>query len=237
MRERGFTLVEVLIMTPILMLTIIVMTSFLFSQYGQLTQQGALLNLQVESQNITFSMQDDIFFADSFATTINSNLIDDHAPTGGWNNATTPPTLIISTPALTANRRSENRQPVYINTQGCTPDVIQENSPLYNNVIYFAQGTRLYKRIVSAPITMSTCGSSYFKQSCPEPNSSSSCPPDRLVTDKLDSFNLTYYDANNAVVTDPNFATKVKVDLQLKDKAFAEDIHATSSLTLKKLNQ
>ncbi len=224
-------------MTPVIMVTVVLMCSYLFGQYGQLTQQGALLNLQVEAQNIVFSMQDDVFFADSFETTKNSNLTDAHQPSGGWNNATTPPTLIISTPAMTANRRSDVRQPVYINTIGCDPSTIEENSALYNNVIYFPSGTNLYKRILSAPSSMSTCGTSYFKQSCPTQYATSSCPPDRVMTDKLNTFNLTYYDASNAVVSSPITATKVKIDLQLKDKAFAEDIYATSSITLKKLNQ
>lgn len=235
--EAGFTLVEVLVMTPVIMVTVILMCSFLFSQYGQLTQQGAQLNLQVEAQNIVFSMQDDIFFADSFETTKNANLSDAYAPSGGWNYATTPPTLIISTPALTGNRRSENRQPVYINTEGCDASVLEQNSVLYNNVIYFTSGTNLYKRILTAPSSMLTCGTSYYRQSCPAQNVGASCVADRRLTDKLNSIAITYYDATNTVVSSPTTATKVKIDLQLKDKAFAEDIYANSTITLKKLNQ
>ncbi|MCA9333015.1 hypothetical protein KDA00_04030 [Candidatus Saccharibacteria bacterium] len=212
------------------------MTSFLFNQYGQLTQQGALLNLQVEAQNIVFSMQDDVYFADSFNTTKNSNLTDAYQPSGGWTYNSNPKTLIISTAALTTNPRSENRDFVYINTEGCDPSVIEDNSILYNNVIYFTSGTSLYKRILSAPSSMTTCGASYKKQTCPQGQSSSSCPADILVTDKLDSFSITYYDTGNNVITDPALAEKVKVDLVLKDKAFAEDIYADSSITLRRLN-
>ncbi len=237
LNQKGFTLVEILVITPIVMLTIILMTSYLFNQYGQLTQQGALLNLQVEAQNIVFSMQDDVYFADSFNTGLNSGLIDTNQPTGGWKNNTTPQTLILSTPAMTANRRSDTRKPVYINTLGCDASVLEDNSILYNNVIYFANGTNLYKRKVSAPSTMSTCGTSYYKQSCPAGKTSSTCPLDILVTDKLQGFTITYYDTGNNVVTDPTLAEKIKVDLQLKDKAFAEDIFADSSITLRKLNQ
>lgn len=235
--QQGFTLIEVLVITPVIMLTVIIMTSFLFNQYGQLTQQGALLNLQVESQNIVFSMQDDIFYTDSFNTTKNSNLTDSYQPTGGWTYNTNPQTLILSKPALTTNYRSENRQPVYINTYGCGSSTLQDNSLLYNNVIYFASGTNLYKRTLSAPSSMSTCGTSYEKQTCPAAHVTASCRADILVTDKLNSFVLTYYDTGNNVVSDPTVAEKVKIDLQLKDKAFAEDIYATSSITLRKLNQ
>jgi competence protein ComGC len=235
-RQAGFTLVEILIIAPIVMVTIVIMISFLFNQYGQLTQQGSQLNLNVEAQNIVFSMQDDIMFANAFTQGLNSGLVDDYEPGGGWVYNSTPSTLIISTPAETANHRSSNRQPVYIDTEGCDASVLKDNSPLYNNVIYFVSGTNLYKRSVTAPSTMATCGTSYQKQNCPAANASASCPADRLLTDKLNSASFTYYDTNNTVVTDPELAEKVKIDLQLKDRAYAEDIYSTSTITLRKLN-
>jgi Tfp pilus assembly protein PilV len=235
--QAGFTLLEVLIMAPILMVTIVLLMSYLFSQYGQLTQQGALINLQVEAQNITFSMQDDIFFARSFESDKNTNLVDTYQPGGGWQSNTSPPTLIISDVALTNNRRDANRQAVYIDTLGCSPQsTLEQNDELHNNTIYFVSGTNLYKRILTAPASMSTCGISYQKQTCPAANANSSCPADRLLTDKLSNFNLTYYDTDNNVTTTPEQAERVKVDIQLHDKAFAEDIDASSSITIRKLN-
>jgi competence protein ComGC len=234
--ERGFTLLEILIMSPIVMLTIVIIISYLFNQYGQLIQQGSQLNLNVEAQNITFSMQDDLFFANAYTSGINSGLVDAYQPTGGWKAASTPQTLIVSVPAETANHRSASRQPVYINTLGCEASVLTDNSPLYNNVIYFVSGTNLYKRYITAPSTMNTCGTSYQKQTCPSSNATSSCPADRLLSDKLSSFTVTYYDTSNTVTTTPELAEKVKIDVQLKDKAYAEDIFSSSSITLRKIN-
>lgn len=236
LHEQGFTLIEILIMSPIVMLTIVIIISFLFNQYGQLVQQGSQLNLNVEAQNITFSMQDDLFFANAYSSGINTYLTDSNQPTGGWKAATTPQTLIVSVPAETANRRSPSRQAVYINTEGCDATVLTENSPLYNNVIYFVSGTNLYKRYLTAPSTLSTCGTSYQKQTCPSNKVTSSCPADRLLTDKLQSFTVTYYDTGNAVTTNPDIAEKVKIDIQLKDRAYAEDLTSSSTITLRKIN-
>lgn len=236
--ESGFTLIEVLIMSPIIMVTIVLLMSYLFSQYGQLTQQGALINLQTEAQNIIFSMQDDLFFAHSFESDMNTNLVDTYKPTGGWKSNTTPPTLIISDIALTTNRRNANRKPVYINTLGCTPQsTLEQNDELIENTVYFVSGSKLYKRIITAPSTLSICGTPYQKQTCPSTNTTPTCPADRLITDKLYSFGVTYYDTDNNTTTTPEAAEKVKIDLKLSDRAFAEDIYATSSITLKKLNQ
>ncbi len=234
--SKGFTLIEVLIMAPIIMVTIIIIMSFLFNQYGQLTQQGAQINLNVEAQNIVFSMQDDIFYANAFVDDLNSNLVDSHQPSGGWDGTTTPTTLLISTPAMTQNHRSASRQPVYINTVGCGSSVLEDNDALYNNIIYFSSGTTLYKRIVSAPSTLATCGTSFLKQTCPAASVTSTCQADIVLTKNLQSFTATWYDSSGNVVTSPGSATTIKVDLQLKDRAYATDIYANSTITLKKLN-
>lgn len=234
----GFTLIEILVITPVVMITVILTMGYLFNQYGELTQQGAQINLKTQAQTISFSMQDDVFFASNFVTDKNSNLADAYAPSGGWYSNTNPPTLILSTTALTESRRNATRNPVYINTLGCTPDDVKiQNDELQNNIIYFVSGTTLYKRILTAPAALSTCGTSYVKQNCPSANATASCPADIVMTDKINTFSVTYYDVNNAVITTPELAEKVKVDLQLKDKAYAEDIYATSSITLKKLNE
>jgi hypothetical protein len=236
-KNDGFTLVEVLIMSPIIMVTVVLLMSYLFGQYGQLTQQGALINLQVEAQNIIFGMQDDLLFAKSFESDKNANLTDAYQPSGGWTHNTTPPTLIISDLALTTNRRAANRSPVYINTNGCSPQaVLETNDELYNNTIYFVNSGKLFKRVLTAPSSLGVCGNLYQKQTCPSANATPTCPPDKMLSDKLNTFAITYYDTGNNVVTSPELAERIKVDIQLKDKAFAEDIYANSSATLRKLN-
>jgi type II secretory pathway pseudopilin PulG len=236
--QRGFTLVELLVICPILMVVIAYTMNYLFAQYGQLIAQQGLVNLQVEAQEVTFSMQDDVFFSNAFGNTANSNLSDPYQPSGGWVATTTPQTLIVSTPALTASHRDPNRKPVYINTYGCSPEsTLEKNDVLYNNVIYFMSGTNLYKRVLTAPSSMSTCGTSYVSQTCPANYANSICPADRLMSDKVSQFSVVYYDSSNTVVTNPEQATEVKVTIQLHDVAYAQDVYATSSLTMRRINQ
>lgn len=238
LQTAGFTLIEILIICPILMLVIAYTMNYLFGQYGQLTKQQGLVNLQLGVQEVTFSMQDDVFFSNAFTTTTNSNLSDPYAPSGGWKATTTPQTLILSTPALTSSHRDPNRKPVYINTVGCSPEAtLEQNDPLYNNTIFFVSGTNLYKRTLTAPSSLSTCGTSYLKQSCPADHANSTCPVDVLLTDKLSTFSITYYNGSNTVVSTPEQARKIKVTVTLHDKAFAEDIYATSTLTMRRVNQ
>lgn len=236
--QAGFTLIELLVICPILMVVIAYTMNYLFAQYGQLIAQQGIVNLQVEAQEVTFAMQDDVFFSNAFGNTTNSNLVDSYQPSGGWKATTTPQTLIISSPALTASHRDPNRKFVYINTYGCSPEsTLEQNDILYNNAVYFVSGTNLYKRLLTAPSSLPTCGSSYLSQTCPASHVSSSCPQDNLMTDKLSSFTVTYYDNTNTVVTNPEQATKIKVSIQLHDVVYAQDIYASSSLTMRRVNQ
>lgn len=234
--QRAFTLVEVLVIAPVVMLSVLIMLNFLFSQYGQLTQQGVQLDLQVEAQKTVFSMQDDVFFAAGFLSERSDNLVDSYEPSGGWQHTSTPETLIVAIPALTKNHRLSDRQPVYIDEVGCDASVIENNSILVNNIVYFASGTNFYKRTITAPASLSTCGTSYQSQNCPAEHVTSTCPEDILLSSRLESFEVTYFDSSNNETSDPTQARKIKVTVNLREKAFAEDVRASMSLTMKGLN-
>lgn len=236
LNEAAFTLVEVLVISPVIMMTVLVMLNFLFNQYGQLTQQGVQLDLQVETQKSLFSMQDDIFFAAGFLATKSDNLVDSYAPPGGWQHDSTPETLLIAAPALTKNHRLPDRATVYINEIGCDPETLENNSILVNNIVYFVDGTNLYKRTLTAPSSLSTCGTSYQRQNCPADNASDTCPADILLSDRVESFEITYFDGTNAETLEPTQARKVRVTLTLVQKAYADDVRASMSLTMKGLN-
>lgn len=243
-KASGFTLVELLVISPIVMAVTVGAVSFLFSQFVSLVKQSAQINLQLEGQTILFGLQDDLWYSNQFASDLNSNLVDAYQPSGGWTYNTSPQTLIVSSAALTTNRRNINRQAVYVNQSTCTPvDGNGVNSVLYNNVIYFVNGSNLYKRVVSAPTSLALCGTPYQKQTCPAASVSPTCPVDFLLTSHLSTdpavpgFTVTYYDTSNTVTTIPEIAESVSVKINLKDKAAADDISASSSMRIRKLNQ
>ena len=236
--NQGFTLIELLVISPLVMVVAVGAMTFMFNQYGALVKQGGQLNLQLEAQNILFGLQVDLWYANQFTSDLNSNLVDNYQPSGGWTVTANPAPLIVSTAALDKNRRDSNRQPIYINESSCTPpDGNGINSVLYNNVIYFVSGTNLYKRIITAPSSLPTCGTPYQQQTCPAASVTPTCRADVTLSTHINSFTVTYYDTNNTVVSTPEIAESVKVNIALKDKAFADDITATSSMRLRKLNQ
>ncbi|MDL2362934.1 MAG: hypothetical protein QFB86_00960 [Patescibacteria group bacterium] len=220
------------------MAVIAFLMNYMFNQYGQLVVQNSQVNLQISAQSDVFSMQDDIYFANRFVSNLNTTVSDPYAPTGGWVTSSSPTVFIISTPALTASHRNPSKQAVFINTLGCSPQSTKEqNDILYNNIIYFVSGSNLYKRIVTSPSSTSLCGTSFLQPTCPAANATTSCAKDILITDQLQSFSVTYSDLTGATVTTPEQARLAKISLTLQDKAYAQNVSANTTVTLRRINQ
>lgn len=235
LNSKGFTLMELVIIGPILMAVIAIMMNFMFNQYGQLLVQNTAVNLQVQSGNILASIKPEASNASSYVSSINSGQNDEFAPSGGWSANNNSGVLIISTPALTAPYGKADSQKVFINSVGCEPENTRMgNDTLLVNIVYFAEGNNLYRRVLSSSGNLSTCGNNYFKQTCPSSNSSSSCPEDKLLTNQLDEFKVSYVDQNGNITAKPEEGAMVKISLKLKDKAYAETVTAGSELTIRK---
>ena len=232
--NQGFTLVELLIVCPILMVVIAILMNFIFNQYGQLLVQNSAINLEVQSSGILSNIKKDIEPSNAFLKSTNAQLVDSFAPSGGWLANNSGSVLIISSAASTAKPESVDSQPVYVNKNGCSP----ENQKILNdildyNIVYFVSGSKLYKRIVTNT-TSSVCGSNYLKQTCPEEQYSIDCPKDIMLTDQLASFQVQYLDGSGQETDKPETATMVNITLKLRDKAYAENINAGSSLLVRK---
>jgi len=234
--SKGFTLMELVIICPILMVVIAILMNFMFNQYGQLLVQNTAVNLQVQSGNILASIKPEATNASSYVTQLNAGQNDEFAPSGGWSAVNNSSVLIISTPALSAPFGKADSQKVYINSVGCEPASIRPgNDTLLVNIVYFSEGTNLYRRVVSFDGNLSTCGNNYFKQTCPSANMTSVCPEDKLLTNQLDEFKVSYIDQNGNITTRPEEGTMVKISLKLKDKAYAETVIAGSDLIIKRV--
>lgn len=236
--NRGFTIIEMVVIMPIIMLSLAILVSALFGQYAQLVESSAKLNLKVEGQAILIGLQDDIEFADSFGSAIRSDLSDTYA--SDYTSALSANRMIINSPALTASHRDSNRTTVYKNQVGCAAADLTDNDIVYDNIIYFIKSGTLYKRFLTYPTPNGneTCGTNFVKKSCPSSVTlSTACPSyDRVLSTHIDTLVLTYYTANNTVTTDPTLAQRVLVSIGLKDKINAEYFTESTSMTMRKVN-
>jgi hypothetical protein len=212
-RQAGFTLIEVAVVAPIMILMLAVFLNFLITLYTSTIEQNGVAELVADNDQTLSTIRNDLYLTNGFRTVIDSNLTDTDAPSGGWSYKTNPisanvynanyQTLIAGTLGTTKVIQDPTRDIVYLNQYGC--DVPSLNPPMINNYIYTvkqsgyeADGTTrvygLYRRVLVDPA--STCGSAIQQQTCT--TGTASCPADTLLVTGVSKFIIFYYAANSA---------------------------------------
>lgn len=246
LNQRGFTLVEILVVAPIYVLVAMLMLGLLIDRYGDTLLKSEEANLILEAQSVLRSMEDNIFFADGFGEGLEANLTDANEPSGGWDWNTTPITLIIDEVALDAHISEPNRDIVYRNDLGCTTGVIEDNELAINNIIYYTEDNvgddymTLYKRTVAAD-SSETCTAPFRRTSCPEASATAMCPPDGALSRRVVDFSVDYYDDNDTQVDlssggTPVEGVRAEVSLTIAGVANGEEIQITQSRNYKRIN-
>jgi type II secretory pathway pseudopilin PulG len=243
LHEFGFTLVEIVIVLPIISIILPGMVDFTVRQYSKMHTETSRANLQLEVETMLLDLEDELLFTTEYAQTKSSDLTDTWQPTGGWTYNTNPDTMIVYETALTAPRRDPNREFVYKNTYGCSGGSSAYNPIALNNLIYFTApngGSNQYKTLYRRTITpaYSTCNTNYKVKTCPSASvGSNGCTrADSKLSEKVVDFQVQYFDDNNVATTDPLAAELVKITVILGEKLFGESVTVDSSITMKKIN-
>lgn len=229
--ERGFTLVEVVVVLPVVLITCVFLIGLLVSKNGELYERNARITLRLEGLLTLDKLQDELSFASKFNDNLRAPLSDPNAPSGGWKYNTTPSsTLIIDLPAIDKPRKDPSRQFVYY-TSGTYAGQIA-----VNDIIYFVSGNTLWRRVV-APNTSQVSPANYFLKTCPESAATANCQKDLEMSRHVASMSVDYYDVDNVLVNNnPIVADKAKVTLNMTDTANGKQINETVSITVKKYN-
>lgn len=240
--ENGFSLVEIVIVLPIISIILLGMMDFTIRQYAKMHNETSRANLRLEAETMLLDLEDELLFTTEYAQTKSSDLTDTWQPSGGWTYNTTPDTMIVYETALTAPRRNPNREFVYKNTYGCTGSNAPYNPIAINNLMYFTvqnPGTAyrtLYRRTIVP--AYATCNTNYKVKTCPAANvGSNGCTrADSKLSEKVVDFQVDYFDDNNVATADPLAAEKVKITVILGEKLFGDPVTVKSSITMKKIN-
>ena len=205
----GYTLVELLITFVVLGIVVAVVMNFMASSLVQSTLMSARADLLFDAQNALDSAQSDIRL--SAAAESNNRWPDDNAPAApsdrfSW--TSTSNRLILATAA-----------------ENSSGTILFEDAKKYithkDNYIYFVQNGNLYKRIIAAPVAGNPT-----KTSCPAAKATAACPADKLLMHNVQSFLVTYLDANDLEVT-PTNARAIELTVNLKIRKYQHDITAT----------
>lgn len=221
--KNGFTIVEILIVAPIVILVIgVFMTSIVTMTGNVLSSRGAdvlVFNIQDSLNRI----QQDVGLSGAYLATNNIALTSPQ----GYNDDTTnfhnaDPTngtmLILNSYTTTANPLSSTRNIVYAAGQPnpCNSPLVNQNTPVMVNAIYFVKNNTLWRRVV-APSSYLTVGCSvpWQQPSCAPTASGAFCKTqDVRLVDGIQSggFSVGYYPSPGSTTTNSTASDSGQTD-------------------------
>ena len=209
--SRGFTLVElnlgIIILSVLLVSLLAVFTNF----FVIMTRTNAIVDMTVDSQNLLRTAVEELRYG---AGVRQSSTIPDANAPGGWDTGNANFVIVIAVPAVDSDRN-------YI----IDTDI---GSPYMNELVYYKDGTDLYKRILAHP----NATGNMLTTSCPASSASASCPADRKLVENVDTMEFILYDQDNSVTNDPLAARSVQIDLTLQRETFGQPLTYDNSVRI-----
>ena len=212
LNQAGVTIVELLMVIAVSSMVLLAFMTVSIYMYGDTVRASIYSQLATESETVLRSVVEELRQSSSIRTT-NANP-DSNAPGGTWTTSNTSLILIISTPVLD----SANNFIIDSNT----------GYPYQNEIVYYASGAKLYKRILANP----NATGNTEKTSCPQALSSATCPADILMSSNFKSLSFVFYDQDDAVTTSIPDARSIKLYIQMQRRTFGKTINFDNNIRI-----
>lgn len=214
--NTGFTIVELLISIAIIGIIAVSLLAIITNYLVLITRNNILVDMTVDSQSLLRVTVEELRYGAGVRQT---NAITDPNTPSGWNTSNTNFVIIIAVPALDSARNY-----IIDTTTG---------SPYNNELVYFKQGSVLYKRTLAHP----SASGNILQTSCPAASASPSCPADRVLNEATKNMVFTLYDQDDVITTDALLARSIKIDLLLERDTFGEPLVLNNSIRTTLRNQ
>lgn len=213
----GFSLVEMLIVAPIVILMIGIFVSAIVAMTGDILSTRSANSLSYNVQFALDTIATDVKLSGGFLATNNIAL----SSPQGYNNdttnfhnadATNGTMLILNTYATTSNPLDSTQNLFYMSGQpnACNSAQLSQNPPVMFNVVYFVRNNTLWRRVI-APANYTTVGcaggsigSPWQQPSCATISGFMCKALDQRLVDGIETggFSVNYYTTNTS--TTPN---------------------------------
>lgn len=240
---RGFTLVEMLVVAPIVILAIGAFVTVMVAMTGQVIATRSENVMAYDTQNALDQMEQDVKLSGAFLANNDFTLqspqgyTDSTGTTASFENANTDATrgtmLILRSFMTDKNPLDPARSIVYTNqpSSSCDSGVVTGNQPFTQNIVYFVKNNTLWRRTLvqqgaSAP---TLCSTPWQLPSCtPGVTRGSYCKvDDERLLDNVSAFSVQYFD--NASDTAADTAAS---DSTASDSARATALAGDSTITI-----
>lgn len=207
---KGFTIPELVISITLIGIISVSLLAIFVNYFTIITRNNMVIDMTVDSQNLLRSTVEELRYGAGVRQA--NTIADPNGPPGGWNTSNANFVIIIAVPAIDSNRN------YIINSD--------TGSPYNNELVYFKEGSILYKRTLAHP---NATGNS-LKTSCPAASAGPSCPADKKLIEHVEDMVFTLYNQDDATTTDPLLARSVKIDLSMKRDTFGEPLTLDNSI-------
>ena len=232
--NQGFTIVEMMIIAPIVILVIGIFITAIVNMTGDTLATRSANALSYNIQDALNRIEQDVKISGSFLATNNINIT---APQGyddissGFNNvsATNGTMLILNSYATNKNPLDPTQKKVYIG-----------DNPIMINIVYFVKNGTLWKRVLTPSNYTASDGTTPWQQpSCAIGITGAQCKTQdtRLVDGIVNNsdFSISYYPNStsttaNAIASDSSQSTSNRQTALIASGAITININATSSI-------
>jgi hypothetical protein len=174
--QAGFTIIELLIIAPIVLLTIGAFITAIVNMTGDVLASRGATVLTYNIQDALNRIEDDVKLSTTFLATNNITLTSPQGysdDTTAFNNvdATNGTMLILNTLATNGNPLVSTSGSVYLTNlpNACNSTQLSQNTPMTVNIVYFVRNATLWRRTIMP--------SSYATAGCSVPWQQPSCNP------------------------------------------------------------
>lgn len=234
-KSAGYTIIEIGIIVPILIVTVLILFDALFAMIRTSTVERGEIDLVYDVQSAITHIESDAVLSSLYLPTVDAGLTTDpYLPSsngGLWSyrgDSSTTRVLIARLYNTTKNPLDSDRQPVFKgNPAGseCNATNIYFNDVQQYNIIYFVKDGTLFRRKLIDKTTSLCDPGQYQKLSCPSQDDltaqglgarSATCgADDEILARDVTGFTVQYYDTKTsntpldvyAVGADPNLVT------------------------------
>lgn len=250
--SRGFTLVEMLVIVPVVILVIGIFIGVIVSMTGDILAARGSNALSNNIQDALNRIEQDVNSSSGYLATNNIALTSpqgyDDSTSSFKNVGTNGTMLIINSYATTSNPLSSSQNTVYTpNPNPCNSTQVNQNPPVMVNIIYFVKGGTLWRRVV-APYNYATIG-------CSVPWQQPSCTPgyatpsfcktqDTRLVDNMQTngFSVNYFSNASSISADTTASDSSQPD-NIRQTALQSDstvgitINATGTIAGRNVSQ
>ena len=234
-QQRGFTVVEMLVAIPIIVVVVGVLVAALV---------GLLSSIVISNQRgaLTYAMEDAL---DQIEQDVRlATKVESKAVAANWAQHFAGDNVLILTQYATDRNPSDTqRELIYLNSQA---KLYRTNNPLTVKVVYFVQGTTLWRRTIvpsqyefsaTNPSNNTMCGQPWQQSTCNY--TGGPCKAlDTRVANNVSSVRFGYATGfNQAASTTPNDSTTVvSATVDIAALSTGQTIHARGSMQARRIN-